>query len=140
MRSVLLALPLLALAFGLAACSSSKSSDASIVGEWSTPIPNGSASENWYFDSDGTCGLILQQNAVSVCDTSSCTYTFDGSSLQLTTSTATDGVTTSTTYVETVTFASGGGSATVTPTGCDAGACAAATYTRIDSNGDHTCP
>ena len=130
-----------ALAVSLAACSSSSGSgSSSIVGEWSTPIPNGTATEKWYFDSDGTCGLVLQQNNVSICGTQSCSYTFDGSTLSLTTSTTTSGVTTSTTYIETVAFTSGGSSATVTPTGCDAGTCAAAIYTRVNSSGDNTCP
>ncbi|MGH7294080.1 MAG: hypothetical protein ACRELB_04060 [Polyangiaceae bacterium] len=128
-----------AAASALACSSSSFSSSGSIVGEWSTPIPNGTATEKWFFNSDGTCGLVLQQNNLSICGTSSCTYTFDGTTLSLTTTSTTNGVTTSTTYVETVAFASDGSSATVTSS-CEAGACPAATYTRVSSNGDNTCP
>ena len=124
-------------AFGVLASSSSSGSGSSIVGEWSTSA--GSTTEEWFFDSNGTCGLIVTQGATSYCSSSGCTYTFDGSTLTIkTSSTGPNGVTTTTTYSETVAFASGDNSATVTQ--ADAGTGGAATYTRVNSNGDNSCP
>ena len=125
----------------LSGCSgaSPSSASATIVGEWSTPIPNGTATEDWFFNSDDTCGLILQQNNLSVCGTSSCTYSFDGSTLSLTTTTTSGGTSTSTTYIETVAFTSGGSSATITPP-CEAGTCVSQVYTRVSSDDGTKCP
>ncbi len=142
MRVLLFAVSLVAL--GVLACSSSSGSGSSIVGEWSTPA--GSTTEEWFFDSNGTCGLILTQGTTSYCSSSGCTYTFDGSTLTIKTSSlGPNGVTTTTTYTESVTFTNGGSSANVT-TGCsssDAATCsgaAVAVYTRVNSNGDNACP
>jgi hypothetical protein len=141
MRLGFRALPLLAL--GVLACSGAftSSTGPSIVGDWSTPIPKTAATEKWFFDSDGKCGLVLQQNNLSVCGTSSCTYSFAGNTLTVTTTTTSNGTTMTDTYVETVSFSSDGNSATVNPSGCDGGStCVAAIYTRIDSSDNHTCP
>ncbi len=149
MRVPLVAVSLAAL--GVLACSSSSGSGSSIVGEWTTgTIDSGvlsGATEQWFFDSNGTCGLILTQGTTSDCSSSGCTYTFDGSTLTIKTSSmGPNGVTTTTTYTESVTFTNGGSSANVT-TACsssDAGAtcsgAAVATYTRVNSNGDNSCP
>jgi len=133
-------------ALGVLACSSSSGSGSSIVGEWSTSATNGSTTEEWFFDSNGTCGLILTQGTTSYCSSSGCTYTFDGSTLTVKTSSmGPNGVTTTMTYTESVTFTNGGSSASVT-TACGAGdaatcsGAAVATYTRVNSNGDNSCP
>jgi hypothetical protein len=123
----------------LAVACSSSSSGSSIVGEWSTPVgTGGKATEDWFFNSDGTCGVVVMQNGTSVCSTG-CKYTFNGTALDVTTSTTTNGATTSTTYDETVAFENGGSTASVTG-GCDSSVCLAVTYTRINSNSSNACP
>ena len=124
-------------------CSSSGSSSGAgeIQGEWSTPGAAGAGTDKWFFNADGTCGLVVMENNTSLCSTTGCSYTFAGSTLSLTTSTTAGGVTQSTTYTETVVFSNGGSTATVTAT-CDAGKCfsTVSTYTRVNSNAQTSCP
>jgi hypothetical protein len=125
-------------ACALTACASASSSGSSIVGEWSTSSTTGSGSGRWFFNADGSCGLVLTQNSLSVCS-DNCKYTFSGNTLLITISQTTGTVTSNTSYNETVDFGSGGTSATVTQN-CDSGACAAAMFTRINSSSSNACP
>jgi hypothetical protein len=119
----------------LLACSSS-SSGGEIVGEWTTTVNK--VSEEWFFNSGGSCGVIVMENNTSACN-SNCTYTFNGSALTVTLSTTSNGTTTSTTYDYTVDFVDGGGSASITGA-CDSSVCLEITYTRVNSNDSASCP
>jgi hypothetical protein len=75
-----------------------------------------------------------------VCTSSSCTYTFDGTTLSLTTATTSGGGATSTTTNDyTIAFTQGGSSATVTGA-CESSVCASLTFTRVNSNDGNSCP
>jgi hypothetical protein len=128
----------LLVALGVSACSSSSGSGSAIVGEWSTPSASNGL-EEWFFDSNGTCGVLLAQNQVRVCTSSSCSYTFDGTTLSLTTATTSGGATSTTTNDYTIAFAQGGNLATVTGA-CESSVCASLTFTRVNSNDGNSCP
>ncbi len=128
----------LLVALGVSACSSSSGAGSAIVGEWSTSNA-GSGVEEWFFNSNGTCGVLLTQNKVSVCTSSSCSYTFDGTTLSLTTATTSSGMTSTTTNDYTIAFTQGGSSATVTGA-CESSVCASLTFTRVNSNDGNSCP
>ncbi len=129
----------LLVALGVSACSSSSGSGSAIVGEWSTSGA-GNGVEEWFFNSNGTCGVLLVENKVSVCTSSSCTYTFDGTTLSLTTgTTSSSGATSTTTNDYTIAFTQGGSSATVTGA-CESSVCASLTFTRVNSNDGNSCP
>jgi hypothetical protein len=129
----------LLVALGVCACSSSSGSGSAIVGEWSTSS-TGNGVEEWFFNSNGTCGVLLAQNNVSICTSSSCTYTFDGTTLSLTTATtSSSGATTTTTNDWTIAFTQGGSAAMVTGA-CESSVCASLTFTRVNSNDGNRCP
>lgn len=127
----------LLVALGVSACSSSSGSGSAIVGEWSTS--NAGTVEEWFFNSNGTCGVLVAENKASVC-TSSCTYTFDGTTLSLTTATTSgSGAGSTTTNDYTIAFTQGGSSATVTGA-CESSVCTSLTFTRVNSNDGNSCP
>ncbi|HEY1693179.1 MAG TPA: hypothetical protein VGG39_13520 [Polyangiaceae bacterium] len=116
------------------------SDGSSLVGEWSTPVPNEPGmTESWYFDSDGNCGIFVRQDTSVTCMTSTCTYTFDGTTLSLTLSFDLTGDSSPSTSESTVAFSRGGAAATLTEPGCDSGPCAIS-FTRVDFTDNHSCP
>jgi hypothetical protein len=63
------------------ACSSS--GGGGIVGVWETPSDGGATNEI-YFNSDGTCGFIEKSGNVTACTSGDCTYSYDGTTLTIT--------------------------------------------------------
>jgi hypothetical protein len=129
--AVAIALGAIASLVAAIACSggsgSGSGSGGALVGAWQFPS-DGGLTEYFFFNSDGTCGIVAEEGGITICSTS-CTYTYNGNTVTITQTK--DGGTEQTSAQVTIS----GNTLTAIPT--DGGS--SKTYTRVNSNPSNSC-